>query len=405
MYLITSQRDALQTFGNPTFYSAAGTVQFNNELNELGLFTLYEYLGVANSAYVIRADVDLDQLVPNTATPTGPTVNGTYWLDTSETVWGIQEWNKVTSTFTVKTPLVITSGDDVTESVDPITSAPVFTPNDDIGSIGDYAIVSTSLTGDYHNVGWYKNSDNIWVVVGSQAWQDSWPTVYGSAAPASLPASANMYINDTLVTVPTSPDNTLSEFVDAINGASITGVTAGIVSGQLRLYGNSDATNDGSTASGGIISIETGPNNGAALLTALGILDREYLTPIYYPSYNQGAPRWRNSDTLNGRPTGSVWNNISPVNNGLSISLKKYSATLGDWVSQTVNCYFGIVQALYSLDPSGGGKNIPVGTVYSQANSWYWNTTPNDSLGFELFEKVAIGQTVVAGTTTPTGNA
>ena len=93
LYLITSQRDALQTFGNPTFYSAAGTVQFNNELNELGLFTLYEYLGVANSAYVIRADVDLDQLVPNTATPTGPTVNGTYWLDTLNSTWGIFQSN------------------------------------------------------------------------------------------------------------------------------------------------------------------------------------------------------------------------------------------------------------------------------------------------------------------------
>ena len=93
LYLITSQRDALQTFGNPTFYSAAGTVQLNNELNELGLFTLYQYLGVANSAYVIRADVDLEQLVPSTATPTGPTVNGTYWLDTSNSAWGIFQSN------------------------------------------------------------------------------------------------------------------------------------------------------------------------------------------------------------------------------------------------------------------------------------------------------------------------
>jgi hypothetical protein len=93
LYLITSQRDALQTFGNPTFYSAAGSVQYNNELNELGLFTLYTYLGVATTAYVIRADIDLDQLIPTTVAPTGPTVNGTYWLDTSQSTWGIFQSN------------------------------------------------------------------------------------------------------------------------------------------------------------------------------------------------------------------------------------------------------------------------------------------------------------------------
>lgn len=62
LYLVTSQRDALQTFGTPNFYTVAGTPQYDNELNELGLFALYDYLGIANSAYVIRADVDLAQL-------------------------------------------------------------------------------------------------------------------------------------------------------------------------------------------------------------------------------------------------------------------------------------------------------------------------------------------------------
>ena len=76
LYLITSQRDALQTYGNPAFYSAAGTVQYDNELNELGLFTLYEYLGIANQAYVIRADLDRAQLVPSTSEPVGPIPTG-----------------------------------------------------------------------------------------------------------------------------------------------------------------------------------------------------------------------------------------------------------------------------------------------------------------------------------------
>lgn len=112
LYLITSQRDALQTFGNPTFYSAAGTVQYNNELNELGLFTLYTYLGIATTAYVIRANVDLAQLVPTTTAPTGPTVSGTYWLDLVHSTWGIFQSNgNINSAYSWQnqTPLVISN--------------------------------------------------------------------------------------------------------------------------------------------------------------------------------------------------------------------------------------------------------------------------------------------------------
>ena len=87
--LVTSQRDLLQKFGNPTFQTVAGSVQYDNELNELGLFAAYEYLGIANTAYVLRADVDLNQLHPSTTAPTGPVVNGQYWLDTADTTFGL----------------------------------------------------------------------------------------------------------------------------------------------------------------------------------------------------------------------------------------------------------------------------------------------------------------------------
>ena len=52
-----------------------------------------------------------------------------------------------------------------------------------------------------------------------------------------------------------------------------------------------------------------------------------------------------------------------------------------------------------------GGKNIPVGTTFAQANSNFFTTTPNSSFSFELLEKATIGATVVTGTTVPTGTA
>jgi len=374
-YLITSQRDLAATFGVPFFYqTTTGTAINGYELNEYGLLAAYSALGISNRAYVQRANINLTELTASLSRPVGEPADGTYWIDTSTTVWGIQEWNDATSAFTVKTPIIITDSADVTETTWPVTGSPVFQPNEDVGSIGDYAVVATTLTGDYHFNGWYKNTSNQWVVLGSDDWQTSWPTVLGTASPAGLVVGSNIYINDTLVTVPAAippaSTATVAQFATAINAASITGVNAAAVNGELAIYGDSTATNDGSTANGGIISIEAGPSGGSALLTALGIAAAEYLCPTYFPSYSYNAPRWRTTDTA-PRPSGSVWNNMSPVNNGAAISLKKWSATLGEWVSQTVNLYATQAAAIYGLDPSGGGKNIPVGTVFGQWNSWF----------------------------------
>ena len=402
-YLITSQRDLAATFGVPFFYqTTTGTPINGYELNEYGLLAAYSALGISNRAYVQRANINLTELTASLSRPVGEPADGTYWLDTSETVWGIQEWQGNANTFTVYTPLIITDPADVTAGTWPTTNTPYYQPKNDIGSVRDFAIVATGQTNDFYNLLWYKSLANQWVLVGSSAWQQSLPSVYGSTTPATLTVGANIYINDTLVTVPGA--GTLTSFVAAINAASITGVTAGITNGQFRLYGDNTATNDGSTATNGVISVEPGPTSGTTLLSQLGVTGREYLCPIYYPSYSYDFPRWRISDgATNSRPYGSVWNNLSPVNNGLAVSLKKYSTTLGEWVSQTVSAYFNDATAIYGLDPSGGGKNIPVGTVYVQPNGYFWNTTPNQSGSFQFLQKAAIGQTVVTGTTTPTG--
>lgn len=89
LYLITSQRELLQTFGNPRFYTQAGTPQHGNELNELGLYTAYQYLGIANRAWVMRANIDLDQLTPRGTPPLGEPRNGDLWWDLQNTQWGM----------------------------------------------------------------------------------------------------------------------------------------------------------------------------------------------------------------------------------------------------------------------------------------------------------------------------
>ncbi len=116
LYLMTSQRDVLQTFGNPTFYSVGGSQQYDNELNEVGLFSLYQYLGIATSAYAVRADVDLSQLQPSASAPVGAATDGDYWLDLNQTTWGIFRANGNPNSayaWAGRTPLVISSTTDL----------------------------------------------------------------------------------------------------------------------------------------------------------------------------------------------------------------------------------------------------------------------------------------------------
>jgi len=390
-YLITSQRDLAATFGVPFFYqTTTGTPINGYELNEYGLLAAYSSLGVTNRAYIQRVDIDLTELTASLSRPVGTAANDTYWLDTSTTLWGIQEWNQTTSSFTVKTPLIIT---DAAYVVDATTND--YTPVQSFGSIGDYAVVALSI----YNPGYYKNYNNVWVEIGSDDWKTSWPTIIGTGTPTSLTIGADMYINDQLITVGST--NTVAGLVAVINAAAITGVTAGVTNGSLRIYADSTATNDGSTNIDGIVAINPGPNSGSALFTALGLTSGEYNAPLYSPTYSYQIPRWRTSDA-SPKPTGSIWNNLSTANNGANIKILKYSTTLGTWVSQTTNIYRNDSAAYTAMDPTGGGANIPVGTTYVQYNAGSAYTSyPHFS--FEILEKIAIGQTVVTGTTTPSG--
>jgi hypothetical protein len=391
-YLITSQRDLTATFGVPFFYNTTTGTPINGyELNEYGLLAAYSSLGISNRAYVQRVDIDLTELTASLSRPTGTPNNGTYWLNTATTAWGIQEWNATTGAFTVKTPMVITSATEVDGDNVPLTT---------VGSVGDYAVVAVPDT--VLNIGYYKNTDNNWVVVGSDDWKMSWPALTGTNAPTILTQGNSIYINGTEAIV--GVVNTVEGFANDINDLNIPGIMAVATSGnRLALYADSNASNDGSTEGGGVINIELGVN-GAALLSALGITAGMYLAPTYFAGYSYSAPRWGSTQTY-PRPTGSVWNNMSVANNGLDLKVLKYSSTLGTWVAQKTNAYPDFASALYGLDPSGGGKNIAVGTTIALWGANNIATSPNASQAIQIFEKAVFGATVVTGTTTPTGNA
>jgi hypothetical protein len=408
-YLITSQRDLSATFGVPFFYkTTAGTPINGYELNEYGLLAAYSALGVSNRCYVQRADIDLSELTATLVRPTGNPDNNTYWLDTASTVWGIFQWNQTTSAFTNAVPLVIS------DTADLESSSTV--PLQSIGNIGDYAVVTTSTFNPiYYKRGGPTSSQtsavslsdlyNTWVLVGSDDWKTSWATVQGTTAPTSLTAGNSIAINDITIAVPAGPNNTVDGLADAINTAAITGVYAATIGGKLNLYAESTATNDDSTLGTGVIAIN---NITGTPLTTLGITQGEYRAPAHVSSYSYQVPRWRTTDTGTTEPTGSVWIKTSNVNLGTNLVVKKYNSTLGTFVQQACPVYQSDTQALYGLDPSGGGANIPAGATYAHVDA-YAHTTPlsptelRNLAGFQILERYAAGATIISGDTTSPG--
>jgi hypothetical protein len=139
-YLITSQRELGETFGDPLFYSDNnGNMIHGGELNEYGLQAAYSALGVSNRVYVVRADLDSAELTASASAPGGEPANGAYWFDTSTSNYGILQWNGLAvtqtggQTFAAKAPTVLTV---TTDLVSGLGSA----PKASIGQLGDYAI-------------------------------------------------------------------------------------------------------------------------------------------------------------------------------------------------------------------------------------------------------------------------
>ena len=398
LYLMTSQRDLLSTFGVPFFYNTtAGTPINGYELNEYGLLSGYSALGVTNVAYVMRADIDLAALTATLARPDGAPANGTYWFDTTNSVWGINEWNQTTSAFTDMSVSVITD----TVYLETLSTVPL--PS--YGSIGDYAVTATTI----YNPTYYKRGGpttaqapgwlqdgasagdlyNTWVLLGSDEWKTSWPTVQGTLAPVSITEGNSFAINDVTITVSAAPNNTVTQLATTINSLlNASGVYAANIGGKLSLYADSSATNDGSTEGEGVIAIN---NVSGTPLATLGITANQYAAPAYFFGPNYSAPRWRTTDTQ-PEPTGSVFQQTNAVNKGMLVEVKRYNSTLGTYVLQGCPVYGSQSDALYGLDPLNGGQSIPAGTTYARINPYNNNTAQ-----LLILERLTTGATVITG--------
>ena len=157
-YLVSSQRELVETFGEPKFYEVGGSVVQGAETSEYGLLAAYQFLGVSSNAYIIRADIDLSQLEASTNEPAGIIASGTYWHDTGSSHFGLFEHDG--SDWVAANPVVLedTPG---TGNVEPINASGYAAPSNTFGSTGDFAVVAST-----NRIGYFKKIGVNWVMLG-----------------------------------------------------------------------------------------------------------------------------------------------------------------------------------------------------------------------------------------------
>ena len=342
VFLMTSQRELAETFGDPVFKTDASNNPIHGgETNEFGLQAAYSLLGVSNRAFVVRADVDLGQLEASANAPAANPASGTYWFDTASSRFGIFQWNGSAATvtggqsFTNKIPTVITS---TTQLSSGLGSA----PKTSVGSIGDYAITATDTNNDVY----YKQYDGSWVAVGSAAWVASSPTIAGGT-PGTITGGQNfgITINGVTTTI-TASGTTVTDIASDISGAGVSGLSARANGGKLDIHYNGSNDNKVQIADGTM-----------TIATALGITAGIYYVPAVEVAAHTSVPAFKSSDA-NPRPTGSLWFKTTDPNLGAKWSVKKFNGTTKLWEEVSAPIYASNESALYNLDRSGGGRNI-----------------------------------------------
>lgn len=388
LYQVTSQRDLVDLYGTPFFYTTTnGTPIQGYELNEYGLLAAYSLLGVTNRCYVLRADIDLASLVGQTGRPTGAPDDGTYWLDTTDSTWGIYEFNAATGQFALQSPIVISDSTLVDNGA----------PAQNVGSIGNYAVIAIQPTGTPAQTAtyFYKNYLNEWVSLGSTAWTTSIPTVSGTETPGSTVLTAgNFRLNastlySALVTI--NSGDTVADVADTINGLGLNGITADGSTGALLIYSAQ------AYATANLATIAFSDESAPIVISQLGISSTAtYYQPLVDYGTSAQMPLWSSSQTT-PRPTGSVWIKVGSAGNGLNPSISAYSTATASWIAKNVPEATSDWAVNAQIDATGG-QAIPAGTVYCQ----YDFNEPTDYFDTEqpiyFYERIATGPTIVTGT-------
>lgn len=343
LYVTTSQRDLVQAYGNPIFYTSGGSVVQGYELNEYGLHAAYSYLGISNRAFILRADIDVAELIPSDTAPVSLPVGGTHWFDLSATSFGLFQSNGNAIpglAWESRQVLTVDSQNTVTATVDSLVMK---VPVAGFGADGDFAVVVENS-----NNFMFEKIDGVWYKTGSSGWKAEHPNIVrGSINPSSVTAGNTFVINGVTVTLTGGNVTTVSADINsAMALANNTTVVATVVSGALNI----------TNTAGGDLLFATGTGNP---LTTLGIavgnhkgVDVVFTNDASYPS---------------GSVVGDLWVKGTATNNGANYVLRRFNATTAGWDTITVSFYpfnSTVIDGTSGKDAAAISAGLSAGSIY-----------------------------------------
>ena len=347
VWAITSQRDLTDTFGTPLFYTDVNQNPIHGgELNEYGLQAAYSLLGVSSRAYVVRADMDLGALTPTTSIPAGKPTANSYWIDTANTLFGINVWNSSTKAFSVVTPLIIDDSNVATVSTSGI-------PNSGFGKPGDFAAYVTTDNGINHqNTIFYKTSTD-WtevkggfdsgkqVVIAPHTQYPDFTTSTGSTA-----TSGSVWIK---TTTPGYGSNWAVKYYNGGVGAWTT-ISAPLYNSTRQAIEKLDYAGGGKNIAAGTLFVETDPTH-YGLTTATSVRAefrvwrRAATSPTTITTYVNTASSVSDFHIRETIASSTAWATSA------TITVTTATATLGAAIEQAINTS-SLVNIRASFDPS-----------------------------------------------------
>ena len=329
LMVFNSSKTVMDSFGIPYFEENNGTINQGSELNEWGLLGLYNILGITNTAYAVRADIDLAQLDYSVSSPRALAKNGTQWFDLSQSSLGLFRANgnakPALAWDSVNVSVINESG--VDEEKKPLAN---------MGQFGDIAIVAIEGS-DYK---FFECFGDKWEEIGSENWVAQFPS-FAVAGNNSLPLNGNSFsINGKAISFAESDVATIDTVVAKINSSFADGsVIASAENNKLKI-----------TRTEGVLTLTDGigqplHNMGFAINEAgaftVSTVSLFHSTHTSYPS---------------GVVAGSIWVKTTQPNNGSDYVVKNYKASTNTWtiIPCPLHSSFIDAEASYGISLQGG---------------------------------------------------
>jgi hypothetical protein len=331
--LLTSRKDVTDTYGIPKFTANDGTVQQGDELNEVGLYGLYDALGNSSLAYAIRADIDLKQLKSTQEEPAGKVANQTLWFDMASTSYGLFRANgnsRAAVAWDRIDQVLVPEDSDLDENFKPVST---------FGNNGSIAIVSKNNKQII-----YENIASEWFEIGSKEWVAQFPSSARGTRDGTYESGAKITINGVEVELTGNTVNTkIEDAIVDINAANIENIVAKEYNGALLIEDTA-----------GQLSLSQDSKKALETLGFKKLEDDSFKidsVSIVYKTHSQ---------VPSGINAGSIWVKTTEPNYGAKYVMKQYNSRTDSWTSTYMNMYGSLIEAEQALGTTLNASSLIV---------------------------------------------